>query len=139
MDRIFSYCNLLRLSLANKYILKMYYALYYKVEENEQKVFLSEKISSRESIKLELQECMDKSSNSYFSRLCILIFAGMCSQYYFIKNYYLKLNWKSCNEQELHNINLYYEILYSQKYPKNITKMLIAQKSSIEDLVMLEI
>ena len=142
MKRIFSYCNLLRLSKANEYILKIYYSLYYNVEGNDRKSFLSEKISTREKIKLELQESLnklDKNSASYFSRLSILIFAGMCSQYHFIKDRFQTINWQTCHEQELHNINLYYSILYSRQYPKFMTDLLISQKSAIEDMVMVEI
>ncbi|MBZ9731201.1 hypothetical protein LB467_16015 [Salegentibacter sp. JZCK2] len=96
----------------------------------------------RESIKLELGECID---GSYFeNKKCPLNQAGISCLLSFVKMdtflqdlFSIKPGeWDKCYNNELENVGQYYNLLYTENLPHNITDLLLEQKEKIENYLM---
>lgn len=140
------YFRLWRLHASNRQLLKMYYFLYYKICDEESSFYRKEfstRINRREKINRELEGCLKKSVNfnegSLLSKCIDLCFPTLFSLDYICSKMFVSTDLDSCQSLEIKNIEMYYELLYSGCKPKEITDLLLDQKSEIEDSGLIEI
>ncbi|MBZ9730568.1 hypothetical protein LB467_12810 [Salegentibacter sp. JZCK2] len=96
----------------------------------------------RETIKLELMECID---GSYFANKkcplnqasisCLLSFVWIDT---FLQHLFFiaPSEWDKCYKCELENVSQYHDLLYTENLPRNINELLLVQKAKIENYLI---
>ncbi len=139
------YLRILRLSISNKKLLETYSSLLCRSEttgEVSKEKTIAMRKGLRESIKFELEECIE---GSYFANKkcplnqtsisCLLSFVKMDT---LLQNFFsfAPSEWDKCYNCELENIGQYYNLLYTENLPHNITDLLLGQKEKIENYLI---
>ena len=139
------YLRILRLSVSNTHLLETYSSLLHRSETTGE--FLKERNLTtrkalRENIKFELEDCI---GGSYFenkkcplnqvSISCLLSSVKIDT---FIQSlfYFAPSEWDKCYNCELDNVGQYYNLLYTENLPRNITDLLLGQKEKIENYLI---
>lgn len=139
------YLRILRLSITNTNLLEIY-SLLLRRSETMGELWIKNNLlmrkGLRESIKIELEECI---GGSYFenkkcpinklSISCLLSFVRVDT---FLQDFlYIKPSeWDKCCNCELDNVSQYYNVLYTEDLPRNITDLLLGQKEKIESYLI---
>ncbi len=141
LNYFLSYCNIVKLSSANRQILSLYYIIHSNSEYQSLKSQLNDKIEFREQIKIDFIECLKsiRKSDRKIGNIILLFFENLIQLNYNIDYKMTAKTWEACHIKELENINLYYSIIYSNNYPKPYLDSILKHKSKIEDLVTEEI
>lgn len=141
MKYFLSYCNIVKLSNANRQILGLYYTIHSNSEYKSLKYQLNDKIEFREQAKIDFIECLKsiRKSKRKIGNIFLFFFENLIQLNYHIDCKMTAKTWEGCHIKELENINLYYAIIYSNNYPKPYLDTILKHKSKIEDLVTEEI
>ncbi|MBZ9631178.1 hypothetical protein LB465_10350 [Salegentibacter sp. LM13S] len=96
----------------------------------------------RENIKFELEECI---GGSYFTnkkcplnKLSISCLLSLVKVDTFLQDSFsfAPNEWDKCHNCELENVGQYYNLLYTENLPHNITELLLEQKDKIESYLI---
>lgn len=132
--------SLLRLYTSNQTLLQIYYALYEKLpgEEAEGKrEHLSFRIAMRERIRLDLMHFIDENflqkKETLLERASAFTFPVLTEMETTIPNILFINTWERCHEQEVKNLQKYYNTLFSPELDKSLSDLLFKHKNCIED------
>ncbi len=140
------YLRLCRLHAANQHLLKMYYFLYDSLSGEEGPYYkqeFSRRISQREKINREIEECLRENSpvagGSRLYKLMRYFSPAVFALDYYFHSIFYPVNIDRCQYFEIKNIEMYYVFLYAGTGNEEIINMLLDQKSVIENSVFSEL
>lgn len=140
------FLRLCRLHASNQHLLKMYYFLYYDIRGEEARFYkqeFSNRISRREKIKHEIEECLREklpvAEGSKLYKLMHFFSPAVFACDYYLHSIFYPVNIDRCQYFELKNIEMYYVFLYAGTGNDKLIDMLLDQKSVIENSVFSEI
>lgn len=131
--------SLLRLYASNKTLLDIYYSLYHKLDGEDadyQREELNSRIAIREKIRLELMRCIQENfiekEDSFIEKVSIFSFPFLTQLETAIPHSLFPNTWDKCDEYEVKNLHKYYNTLFSPNLSREISDLLMEQKSCIE-------
>lgn len=138
--------SLLRLYASNKTLLEIYYSLYHKLDGEDgdyQREELNSRIAMREKFRLELMMCIEENfiekEDSFIEKASIFSFPFLTQLEIAIPGALFPDTWEKCYEHEVKNLNKYYNTLFSPNLSREISDLLMDQKSNIEEYIHCQI
>ena len=121
--------RLCQLQCCNKFIITLYERL--GTADEERKKICIERSAKRQRIRTELDDRISKVRNEkglWADKILYYLILQAIKGYFSVRCLFQSKNWEGVYKCELHNLNLYYETLYTPDVPKPIVDLLLSQK-----------
>jgi len=142
MNYILIYSRLSRLNFSNKNLLALYHTLKEIEDEDEELIdVLKQRIDIRNSFNEEFQGLLNeiRAKRTIFASAVCSIFFNTIGLYSKVNKLFISTTYNTCTNCELHNVNQYYNTIYSLRSHERLIEILLRQKNQIEDYLMEEL